>query len=76
MLSMIFMPLVVSADSGKSIIKEMVQTPADYSVGNGIISPYGFYDLLGMGYLGYGHAYGRVFMNMPDWVFFRIAIAT
>ena len=33
MLSMLFMPLAVSADSGKSIIKEMVKAPGDYSVG-------------------------------------------
>ncbi len=32
MLSLSFMPLVVAADDGKSIIKEMVQAPADYSV--------------------------------------------
>ena len=32
MLSMVFMPLSVSADEGKSIIKSMVQAPEDYSV--------------------------------------------
>ena len=34
LLSMLFMPLAVAADGGKSIIKEMVQSPAYYSVEN------------------------------------------
>ena len=46
MLSMLFMPLAVAADDGKSIIKEMVQAPADYSVGIIIfIPPYSFWEL-------------------------------
>ena len=45
MLSMLFMPLSVLADDGKSIIKEMVQTPADYSEGVFIPSPYLFWEL-------------------------------
>ena len=72
MLSMLFMPLAVTADGGKSIIKEMVQTPGEYSVGNGLISPYTFLDLLGRGGLGYFDAYNRAFMYMPDWVFWRL----
>ena len=44
MLSMTFIPLSVSADDSKSIVKEMVQSPADYSVG---ISPndYNYIDM-------------------------------
>ena len=75
MLSMLLMPLAVAADDGKSIIKEMVQAPADYSVGNGILSPYGFYELLGRGILGYGDAYGRIDVYYPpNWAFLRLPI--
>ena len=69
-LSMLLMPLAVSADNGKSIIKNMVQAPADYSVG---INPddYIIWDLYGRGVLGYSAAYYRAVMNLPDWVFLR-----
>ena len=70
MLSMIFMPLSVSANDGKSIVKEMVQAPTDYSVG---INPdnYIIWDLYGRGVLGYSAAYYRAVMNLPNWVFLR-----
>ena len=72
MLSMLFIPMAVAADDGKSIIKEMVQSPADYCVGNGFLSPYTFLELLGRGSLGYYHAYDRAFMSIPDWFFWRL----
>ena len=71
MLSMLFIPLAVSADDGKSIIKGMVQAPADYSVG---INHYDYviWALLGRGYLNYWDAYHRYAVYMPDWVFWRL----
>ncbi|GAG46756.1 unnamed protein product [marine sediment metagenome] len=70
LISMLFMPLAVSADDGKSIIKEMVQAPADYSVGL-IISPYAIFEIDRFIMSGYGDIDGRLFMY-PNWVFLRI----
>ena len=44
MLSMLFMPIVVAADDGKAVVKEMVQAPADYGVGL-TLSPYILWEL-------------------------------
>lgn len=71
MLSMTFMPMAVSADDGKSIIKDMVQAPSDYSVGI-TIWDYIFDDFWGRGYLGYMDAYDRAWY--PPWKFFRLKV--
>ena len=73
MLSMLFMPLAVIADDSKSIIKGMVQAPADYSVGFTKFD-YGFLHLYGRYHLGgYLDAYDRVWVYWPlEWVFWRL----
>ena len=73
MLSMLFMPLAVSADDGKSIIKEMVQTPADYSIGLDQ-NDYAIVDLYGRYYLDNNwDTYSRVNVYWPpNWVFWRL----
>ena len=72
MISMLFMPLAVAADDSKSILKEMVQAPADYSVGS-MFNPYVFWDLWGRGFLGgYDDTYDRIGVYYPDWVFWRL----
>ena len=66
------MPLAVTANGGKSIIKGMVQGPTDYSVG---LNPedYAIWALTGRAYLGYEHAYARIGVYyLPDWVFWRL----
>jgi hypothetical protein len=69
MLSMLLMPMAVSADTGKSIIKEMVQAPTDYSVGGGG-SPYYIPGLERMVQTGYEMS--RFFVY-NQWVFVRIS---
>ena len=70
MISMLFMPIAVTADDGKSIIKEMVQAPADYDVS---LNPwdYKIIHLWGRG-VGYD-IYDRIWVYYPDWVFFRLS---
>ena len=75
MLSMLLLPLSASADTGKSIVKEMVQSPADYSVNNGnyFFTPYSFWELFGRAELGDERAYYRIMTYWPpDWVFLRL----
>ena len=76
MLSMIFMPLTVAADGGKSIVKEMVQAPVDYSFVF-IPSDYTFNGAL-LGRLlqpGYYDIYDRMYVYSPaDLVFLRLSL--
>ena len=69
MLSMLFMPMVVAADDGKSIIKGMVQAPADYSVG--ISSEYIFWELDRDWPPSKGYAMSRYYLYSP-WAFWRL----
>ena len=66
MLSMLFIPLAVTADDGKSIIKGMVQAPTDYSVG---ITPYSIPSLDRNWAINYWM--DRPLMYLPSWVFNR-----
>jgi len=71
LLMILFIPLAVAADDGKSIIKEMVQAPADYSVSISA-PPYAIFEIDRFIMSGYGDIDGRSFMYMPNWVFLRI----
>ena len=73
LLSLLFMPLAVSADDGKSIIKGMVQAPAEYSVGNCLnCLIYGIWELDRYWLIpGYGNIVDRMWVY-PSWVFYRI----
>ena len=71
MLSMILMPMAVSADNGKSIIKNMVQAPTDYSVG---LEPgdYEIDDLVRVDMSGYYDIENRYMVYLWGWVFWRL----
>jgi hypothetical protein len=69
MLSMLFMPLAVAADDGKSIIKGMVQAPGDYSVGLITPSKYAIHELDRD--LSPGYYMSRYNMYFP-WAFLRL----
>ena len=73
MLSMLFIPLAVSAQEGKSIIKDMVQAPADYIVGFDQWK-YGIVNLWDRYFMGYNDSYNRINVYYPDWVFWRLSI--
>ena len=72
MFSFLIMPVAGADDSGKAVIKNMVQSPADYSVGIGVYD-YLIYDLWGRAYLGNSDIYGRVYANLGD-VFWRLTL--
>ena len=76
LLSMLFMPLAVSAEDGKSIIKEMVQSPEDYSVGrlDPIFLKYGIWDIDRHWLIpGYFNMADRYWQYMPSRVFYRLS---
>ena len=71
MLSMLFMPLAVSADDDKSIVKEMVQAPGDYSVGGLTSYIYGIEEL--DRYYNPGYMMSRPYIYLPSsWAFGRL----
>ena len=72
MLSMLVMPLAIAIEDSKSVIKGMVQSPADYSVG---LKPwdYRIWALTGRLFLDYDRAYDRIEVYYPpNWVFWRL----
>ena len=76
MLSMLFMPLAVSADDSKSIIKEMVQSPQEYGVGvlDPIFLKYGIWDIdRHWSIPGYYNMADRYWQYMPSRVFIRLS---
>ena len=73
MLSVLLMPVAFAADDGKSIIKGMVQAPADYSVSGIPANPYIILDMNRHWAIpGYIDIADRQDVYWPNWVFLRL----